>query len=248
MDHISLDKTDSTNNWLANNENELPTTVLVSCREQTSGRGQRGNSWESEKDSNITASILFHPVAFPAFAQFLISETVALSIVEFLDEMGIKAKVKWPNDIYVGDKKICGILVEHVVTGRNISRTIAGFGININQKEFRSPAPNPISVSTITGKNYDIKDLLSRLKKIFEKNLCLFEKEDLWWSSREKIHNAFMKNLWRGDSNFYPFFDKIQGKNIEARIKSVGHDGILTIETTDGDEINYAFKEVEFII
>lgn len=233
--------TDSTNNWLAVHEKEVADQALVYCEEQTAGRGQRENSWESEPGKNITASIVFHPKSFPAFRQFVISEAIALSIVDFLGGEGVEAKIKWPNDVYVGDKKICGILVEHVVMGNQITRTIAGFGININQTEFKSDAPNPVSLSLITGKNYNIDTLIEVLVKKIEKKLLSLEKG-------ENQHNSFLERLWRKDDEVYEFYDRIKKEAIKAKISDVGEDGMLTLVTDYGEKRKYAFKEVEFLL
>lgn len=240
MEIICLESADSTNSWLAQHEDELPSTSLVYCKTQTAGRGQRGNSWESEPGKNITASIIFHPEKFPAIKQFMISEIIALTIVDFLNELGVKASVKWPNDIYVGNGKICGILVEHVVTGCLISRTIAGFGININQTIFQSDAPNPVSLSMLTGLEYDIEKLIHNLTLKLEKNLQGLDEEQL--------HERFLELLWRKDGYYHKFFDRKNNEPIEALIDTVERTGILNLKTRQGEKREYSFKEVEFII
>ncbi|MCH5234845.1 MAG: biotin--[acetyl-CoA-carboxylase] ligase [Muribaculaceae bacterium] len=240
MNIIKLDSTDSTNNWLIQNEHSVESPALVFCISQTAGRGQRGNSWESEPGKNITASIIFHPENFPAHQQFKISEAVALTLTDYLDDKGVDAKVKWPNDIYVGDKKICGILVEHVVTGRNLSRTIAGFGLNLNQKEFLSDAPNPVSLSQITGKEYNLEEEIKEVANRLEKSLAKLNETD--------FHNKFLRNLYRHDGLHHKFYDRVRNENIKAKILTVAPEGILTLKTDKGETRDYAFKEVEFII
>lgn len=241
MNIVRLESTVSTNTWVAQNEETLPTPSFVYCHEQTAGRGQRGNSWESEPGKNITASLFFHPLDFEAKDQFIISEAIALAITEFLQQFGIQPKVKWPNDIYVDDKKICGILVEHSVTGRNITRTIAGFGININQTIFLSNAPNPVSLKILTGLEYDLTKLRMSLIELLEKYLKILDKSEF-------IHTRFHKLLWRLDGNYYNFYDRKKGENINAKIDSVAINGILSLQTKEGENRQYAFKEVEFII
>ena len=238
MEIICLDSVDSTNTWLADNEKSLPASVLVRAVTQSAGRGQRGNSWEAEPSKNFTGSFLFHPTDFQAQHQFHISEAVALAVVDTLSHYNISAKIKWPNDIYVGDKKICGILVEHVITGKNISRTIAGIGVNVNQEIFVSDAPNPVSMKMITGLDYNLEEftslLSSRLISRMENVLSL--------------HDDLKALLYRGDGNFYPFFDRKANELISARIIDVAADGILHLLTTEGILRTFAFKEVEFII
>ena len=241
MNIQSLGIIDSTNNWLAYHEKELQAPLLVFCHTQKAGRGQRGNSWESEPGKNITASLLFRLTDFPALQQFQISEAIALAITEFLKEEGVEAKVKWPNDIYVGDKKICGILVEHSVTGRFINRTIAGFGINLNQTEFKSGAPNPISLKMLTRKEYNVEKCVEKLGVILKKYIDGLD-------SRISYHEKFLSKLWRGDKNYYKFFDRKNEEFIDARISEIAQDGLLTLTTADGQSRVYAFKEVEFLI
>ncbi len=113
---------------------------------QTAGRGQRGNSWESSKGENLLFTILLRPDFVPVADQFSISQITALAIVKYLESKGLQPKIKWPNDIYINDKKICGILIEHTLSGANLSASILGIGININQMVFESDAPNPTSL------------------------------------------------------------------------------------------------------
>lgn len=219
--------------------------VILSAIIQTQGRGQKGNSWESEPGKNLSFSAMWMPAEFPARQQFSISEAVALSVVDLLKNLNIEAKVKWPNDIYVGDKKICGILIEHSVMGMNLNRTIAGVGININQKEFLSDAPNPVSVVQLTGKEYDIASLLNRYNEYLTKNLKEIQLED----GRMSIHKRFMVNLWRGDGKAYPFRDVRSGIRYMGKIEGISPMGFLSVENIEsGEKKEYAFKEVEFLL
>ena len=145
---IWLDHTPSTHQLLKLDPEyaRLDPYTMVVARRQTAGRGQRGNSWESEDYKNLTFSMAVYPGWLPPAAQFSLSESVALAVVALLAQHGIKATVKWPNDIYVGNDKICGILIDHSLTGNTISRTVVSAGINVNQLRFLSDAPNPVSM------------------------------------------------------------------------------------------------------
>lgn len=239
MEIFRLEKTDSTNTWVTQHESELGSPCLVYCKEQTAGRGQRGNSWESEPGKNITASLLFHPKDLQASEQFKISEAVALALVDYLHSKGVDALIKWPNDIYVGDKKICGILVEHAVTGRFLMRTIAGFGLNINQTEFRSDAPNPVSLSQLTGKEYDIQKEVKVLSKYLGTRIDRLRDKNL--------HVEFEGKLWRNDGKHHLYHDRLRNELITAKIDKVAQDGILSLITAEGERRDFAFKEIEFI-
>jgi len=243
---IEIPETDSTNSWIAANVGIDEAPCLVYALRQTAGRGQRGNSWESEPGRNLTASAMFVPENIRPAEQFAISEAVALAVVDFLRGFMVEARVKWPNDIYVGDCKICGILIEHSIMGADITRTVAGIGININQKKFLSDAPNPVSLSLITGDEYPIAQMAETLARCLEDRLltaCSADEAD-----RVSLHGEFMEKLWRGGPGYYPFFDRKRGEEISARVLSVAPDGILTLETADCDIRTYAFKEVEFLL
>lgn len=240
MNIIEIDSTSSTNSWLAENSDCVEAPALVYALEQMAGRGQRGNSWEAEPGKNLTASVLMVPDGVEPWRQFVISEAVALAVCDLLLELGVVTKVKWPNDIYAGDKKICGILIEHSIMGREITRTIAGIGVNINQEIFRSDAPNPVSVKQLTGKENAIETVARKLGEKIEARISQIPSGT--------IHSEFMRNLWRGDGGYYPFYDKLHGEAISARIADIAPDGILTLQTADGEDRKFAFKEVEFLL
>ena len=145
---------------------------------QTAGRGQIGNTWESEAGKNLMFSLVLYPTCIPANRQFLISQIAALSVKEALDLYADHITVKWPNDIYWKDKKICGMLIENDLSGHNLYCSIIGIGINLNQTVFRGDAPNPVSLFQIIGKERDVsipvRVLLSQTgKRSFQRRLDL---------------------------------------------------------------------------
>ena len=164
-----LKEVDSTNRYLRRLllEETLSEGSLVVTDFQQAGRGQVGNVWESEDGKNLLFSLLIYPHFLPVNRQFLISQIVSLSVKEVLELYIEGVQIKWPNDIYWKDRKICGILIEHDLMGEWLSQSIIGVGINVNQKEFRSDAPNPVSLLQITGKTYDRRKLLSDFLRYF---------------------------------------------------------------------------------
>ncbi len=137
---------------------DAPHGYVLMAREQTAGRGQRGNSWEAAPGMNVTMSVMLRPQGLPAAAQFAISEAVAMGVVDLLDSLGVDgARVKWPNDIYVGDRKVCGILIENSLCGTIVGRSVAGVGLNVNQREFVGGAPNPVSLRQLLGRDLDVE-------------------------------------------------------------------------------------------
>ena len=121
--------------------------AVVIAERQSRGRGQRGNSWSSAEGMNLTFSAVLCPAGLRAESQFYLSKAVALSVSDTVDSFGIESRIKWPNDIYVGDGKVAGILIENDLMGACISRSIAGIGLNVNQTAFDPALPNPTSLA-----------------------------------------------------------------------------------------------------
>ena len=191
-----LKETDSTNNHLRRllDKEQLPEGSLVVTDFQTAGKGQVGNSWESEAGMNLMFSILLYPDFIPANRQFLISQIASLSVKETLDAYTDFIQVKWPNDIYWKDRKICGMLIENDLSGQLLYCSIIGIGLNLNQSLFRSNAPNPISLTQITGKKYDREEVLNRFLRIFFQYYCLLLQE-----KAEEVRIAYMQALYHGE-------------------------------------------------
>ncbi len=152
----------STNTQMASMADSLGHGDVVVCREQTAGRGQRGNSWEAEPGRNLTFSLLLRPQVIMAKDAFIMSMAVSVGITKALRKMlGREVSVKWPNDIYVDDRKLAGILIENSFSGQNIEHAIVGIGLNVNQRVFRSDAPNPVSMSNLAGEEFDLDSVLA---------------------------------------------------------------------------------------
>lgn len=242
MQTIRLDTTPSTNTWLREHP-DTPHATVVTARCQPAGRGQRGNSWEAAPGANLTFSILMRCTAIPPARQWAISRATALAIVRWLDRYlpsGPEASIKWPNDIYVGDRKICGILIENVITANRIERTVIGAGININQKDFLSDAPNPVSLTQLTGKKYPLDSMLEEVAGAI---IRLVEAED--GAAGNLTQHDYMSRLWRRQGS-HPFRDN-EG-DFRAEIIDVAPDGMLTLRRDDRTLSTYYFKEVTFII
>ena len=237
-----LKETDSTNNHLRSllDKEQLPEGSLVVTDFQTAGKGQVGNSWESEAGKNLMFSLLLYPDFIPANRQFLISQIASLSVKETLDAYTDFIQVKWPNDIYWKDRKICGMLIENDLSGQLLYCSIIGIGLNLNQSLFRSNAPNPISLTQITGKKYDREEVLNRFLRIFFQYYCLLLQE-----KEEEVRTAYMKALYHGKG--YHRYRDGQGQ-FEARIQAIEPTGHLILQLRDGEQRRYAFKEVTTLV
>ena len=242
---ITLKEVDSTNNYLRN----LPTEevkneiVVAVAKSQTAGRGQRGNSWESEPGKNLTFSILLRPTFLEARQQFILSQAISLSIKEVLYDY-VRAphpRIKWPNDIYWNKKKLGGILIENDLMGKQIERCIIGVGINLNQEQFYSDAPNPVSVWQITGHS---TEALTILRKIMQRFVGYYEliKDNNTLDLVDMYHKSLFRRVG------YHKFRTPNGEEFEARIRRVEPDGHLVLEDTRDQMHTFGFKEVEYVL
>jgi BirA family biotin operon repressor/biotin-[acetyl-CoA-carboxylase] ligase len=138
---------------------------------QTAGRGCGTNRWESERGRNLLFSLLIRPHGLSANRQFHLSMAISLAISETLGQHVGDVSIKWPNDIYWRDGKIAGILIEHTLQGALIKDSIIGVGLNVNQREFRSDAPNPVSLWQISGQETNREELLGEFNRVVEGNI-----------------------------------------------------------------------------
>lgn len=160
-------ETDSTNNLLRDKYLDAENLFTVSAGFQTAGRGQQGNGWESERDKNLLFSTLLRDWHIPVSRQFILNQIVSLSLFHTVrmllpGTLQRQLAVKWPNDLYFADRKLAGILIENIWQGSEVSRSIAGIGLNVNQTVFCSSAPNPVSLCQITGAEYECDSILQR--------------------------------------------------------------------------------------
>ncbi len=224
---IVLNEVDSTNNYakqLIADKAEGGTVVLAYC--QKKGKGQQGNFWESESNKNLTFSLILYPNWLGAGKQFSISKIVSLALVKVLKNKVENVSIKWPNDIYVNDKKIAGILIENTIKGAAIDSTIIGVGLNVNQEIFLSDAPNPISLKQITGEKIEVEVLLNEFLTVFYSFI-----NQLQIGTGQKIDDAYISNLFR--KNEWSKYRK-DGEEFEARIIGIGNFGQLKLEEKSG--------------
>ncbi len=239
---ITLTEVDSTNNYANRliSQGSVKNGSVVVSDYQKSGRGQRGNLWESAPGKNLLASIIVFPQFLPAAQQFYLSKIISITIYEWLAEKVDGVSIKWPNDIYVGNKKIAGILIDTAVLGSRIHSAVVGFGINLNQEQFSPAHPNAVSLKMLTKKDYDTQDVVLQLHSLFMNWLGRLESGFL-----EKIDTAYYQDLFRKDE--WAFYRK-EDVFFEAKISGTGEFGQLILEDRSGKRSEYMFKEVEFVI
>ncbi len=240
---IELKETTSTNSYtdkMLLSEKPAEGTVIIAYN-QTSGKGQDQNVWESEANKNLTFSIILYPLFLNPSEQFRLIEMTSLGITDFIQRLlplQEKIKIKWPNDIYIGDRKICGTLVQNSIVGTLLSECIVGIGLNINQQEFKSDAPNPVSLKQISGDSYDIQKCLSDLCTCLDNRYYQLKNKQF-----AQLENDYLSLLYRSDE-WYDYI--IHGSTIRARIIGITNYGQLRLESVDGRRYECGMKEVVY--
>ena len=239
MNVIWLDTIDSTNSEALRRLADVTSGTVIAAREQTAGRGQRGNTWFTQPEQNLTFSIVLKFAdAFPAARAVALNYLSSLAVAEFLRSFGVACEIKWPNDVYVGKRKICGILIENQLGADGLASSVIGIGININQREFPQLA-NATSLALCTGKDEALEEVLAVFLEIFEGMLSRLDSPELW--------ERYASRLYRlGKTARY--YDILREEEFEGVIQGVEPDGRLCILDAGGERRHYRFKEVSYIL
>ncbi len=239
---IKLSSVDSTNNYTADflRRNQLTEGSIICTLYQNKGKGLEKNSWESEKGRNILLSLILYPQFLPISNQFMLSKAVSLGIVNYALSKIPNVKIKWPNDIYYQNKKLAGILIENTIRESRISQSIIGIGLNLNQTVFFSDAPNPCSLSNVSGKSYSLDQEIIKLR-----NNIRFFYDKLRAEKFKEINSEYLKCLYRFNE-FHPY--KSNNNIFKGKIIGVNEFGHLQVTTENNDKKEFDLKEIEFIV
>lgn len=243
-----FDSIDSTNSEARRRLLANAKMSVYAAKFQTAGRGQRGNKWSSEAGQNLTFSVLLnftHP-QMPDFAvrnQFLLSIVASLSVSDLLRKLNIRNTIKWPNDIYIGRRKVCGMLIENIVGNAGLEHSIIGIGLNLNQTEFPPELVNPTSVLVSSGLKTVPEDVLDDFLDIFSGYMpYLSDIEGI-----NEIRNKYISRLF-GLGVSREYHDCLRNVDFTGTIKGISEEGLLLMEMPDKTVSNYSFKEVSYII
>jgi BirA family transcriptional regulator, biotin operon repressor / biotin---[acetyl-CoA-carboxylase] ligase len=213
------------------------TAILTDFQEK--GKGQGKNQWHSKSKKNLLCSV-YCETDLNVEKHFMLNVVSSLSIIETLHEFDIQAKIKWPNDIYIENNKVAGILIENSLVQDTISNTIIGAGININQQKFPGWIPNPVSLSMVTGINYDIEKTFQLYVKHIDKYLNILTSESGSELFSQYLKYMYCYNIW---STY-----QVHSSNFEGKILGVGTDGKLILETDNGQVCHFDHGEIKFVI
>ncbi|MGJ8661426.1 MAG: biotin--[acetyl-CoA-carboxylase] ligase [Bacteroidota bacterium] len=233
---IHLSSVDSTNNYAANmlKAGLLNHGTVILADEQTNGRGQRGSVWQSEPGMNLQMSLVLTFENVNSEAQRFINSLVSISMVSLLNNRGIEAKIKWPNDILVNNKKIAGILIENQLSKQNINSSIIGIGLNVNQLDFKDLFATSLKneIGSFTPISEVLDSLLLQLNLYYE----MFAKNNF-----SELEKNYFKHLW-GFQELKKFSDK--NGDFSGTITGISDNGLLIIETEEGQR-EYDIKEIK---
>lgn len=241
MEIITLSSTSSTNDYLLSLNTEREVCVVTDY--QTAGKGMGENVWESEQGKNLLFSLFVHPSWLEIQKQYLMSMTHAISLWQALSKYVDNPElltIKWPNDIYYKDSKLSGTRIDLNLQGFMMQDMVIGTGVNVNQMQFTGSAPNPVSMSQITGKTYAVADILHSILEAFEHNSTV-----LRGGEEEYIKKTYHEHLYRRKGT-HLYIDK--DGEFMAEIVEVAANGIITLRRVDGSLSVYEFKELSFVI
>jgi BirA family biotin operon repressor/biotin-[acetyl-CoA-carboxylase] ligase len=214
--------------------------TVISTYVQTEGRGQIGASWLAEPGRNLSLSVILYPHFLAIRQQYLLNQTVALGVLEFIAKYSEKSgKIKWPNDIYAGEKKIAGILIQNTLSGATLQSSVIGVGVNVNQRVFSPELPNPTSLALETGRDHDLETLIDPLCRCLEARYL-----QLRAGSYSAIQADYLDRLYKhGEENtfYYP-----TGQAFRGRIAGVNEQGLLLIDKDDGQQEAFDLKAVKY--
>ena len=240
---IELKTVDSTNLYAERllKQQKVPEGTLVFSQEQTSGKGQGENRWESEAGKNCTFSMILFPGFLAPEKQFMLNKAITLGVLDFLDSMQVtqKFQIKWPNDLYADHSKIGGILIQNVICGNVYESCIVGIGVNINQEKFHAGLPNPISLKQMIGFDYPVMEALNKIAEHIDQRYNMLK------SSFVELNQEYLSRiLWVNTLQDF----RVDKKDIKGKILDVEETGLLKVEMEDNSIKYFSHGEIDFLI
>lgn len=241
-----LDQIDSTNNRAAQKCYGAGDVIIAET--QSAGRGQRGNSWSSLPGQNLTFSVVLQPDFLLAERQFRISKTAALAVADTIADTGLTPSIKWPNDIYIGNRKVTGILIENDLSGAYLCRSVIGIGLNVNQTDFDPTLPNPTSLSREAGHTFDRAEMFIRFYQHLANRYRMLAEEETSNKNASQIDTDYLNRLYRLNEE-HTFIDGRTGEHFIGTITGILPGGDLEVRIANTGQLRtFLFKEIEYVI
>jgi BirA family biotin operon repressor/biotin-[acetyl-CoA-carboxylase] ligase len=219
-----------------------PEGTCIFADYQSAGRGQIGRYWHSEAGKNLLISYIFYPEGLDLSHQFYLNIMSGLALLETVKPYFASAKLKWPNDVYAGDRKLAGILVQNILRGQHIRATIVGMGLNVNEIQFPAEVPNPVSLAQLTGTENDLSLIRMQLSKKLEQYYLILKK-----GKYSQLMTEYRENLYRIHKE--SLFTDADGVSFAGRITGVDEQGRLQIRHSENGQLAaYNFREITYVI
>ncbi|MCC6727465.1 MAG: biotin--[acetyl-CoA-carboxylase] ligase [Saprospiraceae bacterium] len=240
---LQLPEVDSTNSFAQAllSKSKPQEGIVISTFCQTAGRGQIGSTWESEPDKNISLSAILYPDFLEAKDQFQLNQCISLAVFDLVKNClpDQPVSIKWPNDIYVGARKIAGILIQNSLINTQIRSTVAGIGINVNQTAFVTNPPNPTSLLLESGQEHALHDLVLQLCEHLEARYLQLKAGKI-----VPLQQDYLRHLYRFGQ--LADYQRSNGDTFKGTIIGIDEMGRLRMEV--GSEIEcFDLKEIRFI-
>ncbi len=239
---IHYEKVSSTNDAALEmlRSGNLPEGTVITASFQESGKGQQGNTWVSEPGKNLLMSIILYPSIIAPGEQFILSQMVSLAVFDLLREETSHVSIKWPNDIYVMNDKIAGILIENSIIGNSLASSVVGIGLNVNQESFDGAGPNPVSLTQLTGRQYNLRVVTDRLIRLLDLRYKMIVRGETVELAEEYHSALFRLGEWHRYADSEGIF--------AGMLSGVDRDGMLLMRKNNGMDKRYAFKEIDYIL
>jgi BirA family biotin operon repressor/biotin-[acetyl-CoA-carboxylase] ligase len=244
LNEIYFPEIPSTNSYAMDvlSKTSPPEGTCIFADYQSAGRGQIGRYWHSEAGKNILISYIFYPEFLDLSHQFYLNIVSGLALLESVKPIYPEVTLKWPNDLYAGDRKLAGILVQNVLRGQHIRATVIGFGLNVNQLHFPNEIPNPVSLAQITGSFIDMQTFRRQLSKKLEQYYLALKT-----GGYHELKGLYESSLYR--KNEEALFTDVNDVTFAGTITGVDEPGRLQIiHTNTGQLVSYNFREIRYII
>lgn len=219
-----------------------PEGFCLSADFQSGGRGQIGRNWHSEPGKNLLVSYVFYPRMLPVHEQFLLNVWVSLAVCSTVRSFGLQhVRIKWPNDVYIGTKKVAGILIQNTLQGQDIKNSIVSVGLNVNEKDFPADIPNPTSLAVETGQLFDREVVLSALHDFLQEEYRHMSAKQ----NHGEIRTRYAANLF-GRQAWY-LYRREDDSTFRGRVHEVTDEGYLVLENQTGGYEKYSFRQVSWV-
>lgn len=215
--------------------------TVITADFQSQGRGQFDSSWQSAAGQNLLFSLLLYPGFILPSQQFLLTQAISIGLAEGVQALLRRpVAIKWPNDLYIGDKKAAGMLIQTTLGSGTMLNAVVGIGLNVNQTQFSPDLPNPTSLAEQTGKDWDRAEVLTSILEHIERWYLNLRSQQTTLVQQTYLQFLFRYGEWA-------LYQEPGGDVFSGKITGLSPQGKLELETRQGMR-SYHTKEIQFVL